>query len=106
MSLDLALVIDTGGPEPARVWDEWNCTHNINPMWVAALPSGQTLGAFLEGKTAAEALPGLRAALAAMEDNPTRFRALEPANGIGNGVVPQQAAHALRLLLPVMERAA
>ena len=83
MSLDLALAIDTGGPEPARVWGEWSCTHNVTPMWRAALPTGESLGAFLEGKTAAEALPGLRAARAAMEDSPTRFRALQPANGYG-----------------------
>lgn len=84
MSLHLALTIDTGGAEPARVWDGWNCTRNVNPMWRAALPSGQALGAFLEGKTAAEALPDLRIAVAAMEDNPAKYRAMEPANGWGS----------------------
>lgn len=42
MSLDLALTIDTGGPEPAVVWDGWNYTHNVNQMWRAALPTGQS----------------------------------------------------------------
>jgi hypothetical protein len=89
MSLHLALTIDTGGAEPARVWDGWNCTWNVTPMWRAALPSGQTLGVFLEGKTAAEALPDLRIAVAAMavaamEDSPAKYRAMEPENGWGS----------------------
>ena len=84
MSLSLALTINTGGPDPATVWDGWNYTHNVNPMWWAALPSGESLGGFLEGKTVSETLPDLRAAHAVMAEDPGRFRAMNPENGWGD----------------------
>lgn len=82
MSLDLWLEIDTGGPEPGLVWDGWNYTHNVGPMYAITL--GTTLGVFLEGKTAAEALPKLREMVADMEDRPAVYLALNPENGWGS----------------------
>ena len=81
MSLDLALTIDTGGHERAVVWGGWNYTHNVNPMYRPIL--GDTLGGYLEGKTAAEALPKLRELVAEMEDRPGFYIALDPPNGWG-----------------------
>lgn len=37
MSIWIALEIDTGGPEPARVTESRNYTHNVQPMWFEAL---------------------------------------------------------------------
>jgi hypothetical protein len=82
VSLDLWLTIDTGGPEPATVWDDWNMTHNVNRMYEVTL--GTTLGTFLEGRTAAETLPRLTAMLADMLDRPGVYRALNPPNGWGS----------------------
>ncbi len=82
MSLDLALQIDTGGPELAEVWSGWNYTHNVGPMYVVTL--GTTLGKFLEGKTAEESLPKLREMVAHMEDHPEVYRPLNPENGWGS----------------------
>ena len=59
-------------------WD--NHTSNCAEMWREA---GCDL-AELQGVTAAEALPRLRAAVAAMEAEPERFRPMEPANGWGS----------------------
>lgn len=81
MSLSLGLQIDTGGPEPALVWDGWNYTHNVNPMYYPVL--GESLGLFLEGKTAAESLPKLRELVADLEDRPAFYRAMDPENGWG-----------------------
>jgi hypothetical protein len=57
-------------------------THNVGPMYQLTL--GMTLGAYLEGKTAAEALPKLRAMVADMEDRPAVYLALNPSNGWGS----------------------
>lgn len=72
-----------GRPAPAPVVPG-RSGHRLNPQlteWMMGLPLGWVT-----------AVPGL--------SHPEQLRIL------GNGVVPQQAAHALRLLLPVMECAA
>ena len=50
MSLDLRLTIDTGGPEPAVVWDGWNMTHNVNPMYGITL--GTSMGVLRDAPAA------------------------------------------------------
>lgn len=80
MSYNIWLEIDTGGPRTARVGSEtWNYTSNCVPMWRAA---GADLAEF-DGKLAGECIPILDAALAALRDDPARFKAMNPANGWG-----------------------
>lgn len=55
-------------------------TTNLRPMWEAA---GIDFDA-LEGKTAAEIKPVLKAAIAAMEADPEKFKELNPPNGWGD----------------------
>lgn len=80
MSYDIYLQIDTGGPEPALITDGRNMTSNVAPMWRLA---GADLAEF-HGRTAADCLPLLRAAIADMEDNPGKYLPLNPPNGWGD----------------------
>lgn len=80
MSYDIWLTIDTGGAEPATVWDGWNCTSNVAPMWRLA---GADLADF-HGKPASECLPALRAAVVDMQDQPAKYLLLNPENGWGS----------------------
>ena len=59
-----------------------NATHNLRPMWAAAGCEDQFYE--WEGRKADEALPFLRAGVAAMEADPDKFRALNPPNGLGD----------------------
>jgi hypothetical protein len=60
---------------------EWlNYTSNVAPMWRAA---GVDL-AECHGRPAAQVAEGLMGALAAMDDDPDRFRAMDPPNGWGD----------------------
>lgn len=84
MSYDIDLVIDTGGPEPARLQDEyWNYTSNVAPMWRLAMPETDGL-AGLHGVQAGEAAKVLRVGIAHMENEPAVYRALNPANNWGD----------------------
>lgn len=80
MSYSIYLTIDTGGEEPALLTDGWNYTSNCGPMWRAA---GADLAEF-HGKTAAECLPILEAAITEMRAYPARYRAMNPGNGWGS----------------------
>jgi hypothetical protein len=80
MSYDIWLLMDTGGPEPATVWDGWNYTSNCGPMWRQA---GADLAEF-EGKTAGECLPILRAAIEELQAHPIKYKAMDPPNGWGS----------------------
>ncbi|PZG07179.1 hypothetical protein C1I95_31390 [Micromonospora craterilacus] len=91
MSYDIHLSIDSGGPEPATVWGSWNYTSNCGAMWRRA---GADLAEF-EGKTAAECLPILVAAIRRMEDEPATYQAMNPPNGWGDY---DSLLHALRQL--------
>ena len=84
MSLSLALQMDTGGPEPADVYgcDDWNYTHNVNPMWRQLF--GMTLGDLLAGKRAGDTLLALQVGAAVMERDIERYRAMNPPNGWGD----------------------
>ncbi|MGH3795966.1 MAG: hypothetical protein ACRDSP_13875 [Pseudonocardiaceae bacterium] len=57
-----------------------NMTSNVAPMWREA---GADLAEF-DGRAAAEVLPVLRTAIAAMEDDPAVYEAMNPANGWGD----------------------
>lgn len=81
MSWDVSLVVDTGGPEPAELsFLDANYTHNVQPMFALA---GLDLGG-LHGERAGEAAAKLTAAIAAMRQDPERFRAMNPPNGWGD----------------------
>lgn len=80
MSYDIRLTIDTGGSEPATVWDGWNYTSNIAPMWRHA---GADLAEF-HGKKAGECAPLLAAAIERMEADPETYLAMNPPNGWGS----------------------
>lgn len=80
MSYDIWLEIDTGGAEPAQIDTSRNMTSNVAPMWRKA---GAELAEF-HGRPAGEVLPLLRVAVAAMEDDPEPYRAMNPANGWGS----------------------
>ena len=79
MSYDVDLVIDTGGPEPATVWGDWNYTYNCAEMWGKA---GIDLNAY-HGKPAAECIPLLRSGIAELEDHPGKYKPMNPKNGWG-----------------------
>ena len=81
MSYDVRLVIDTGGRQPAAVTETHSPTYNLGAMFAEAL--GRPLRS-LTDKTAEECTPLLRKAIAAMEDEPARFKTLNPANGWGS----------------------
>lgn len=92
MSYNVYLVIDTGGPHPAVVADCGNMTSNVAPMWRKA---GADLAEF-GGRSAAECIPLLRTAIAAMEDDPATYQAMAPDNGWGS------AAGCLRYLREIL----
>ncbi|MGH3549017.1 MAG: hypothetical protein ACRDQU_13080 [Pseudonocardiaceae bacterium] len=77
MSYWVYLVID--GPEPACLTGR-NMTSNVAPMWRRA---GADLAEF-DGCAAAEVLPALRTAIAAMEDHQAAYKAMNPPNGWGD----------------------
>lgn len=81
MSYDIRLVIDTGGEYPAAVTETISPTYNLAPMFAEAL--GRRIRD-LDGMPAAEVAPLVAAALALMEADPERFRALNPPNGWGS----------------------
>jgi hypothetical protein len=80
VSYDIWLEIDTGGPEPACVGRDWNYTSNCVPMWRAA---GADLAEF-HGKSAADCIPVLSAAIELLRAEPARFEAMDPENGWGS----------------------
>jgi hypothetical protein len=79
VSYDVSLTIDTGGPEPADVGSDHNMTSNVACMWRHA---GCNL-AECDGKTAADMLPMLAAAIAKMRAEPATYRAMNAPNGWG-----------------------
>lgn len=81
MSYDIYLDIDTGGTEPTTVHTVGNYTTNVAPMWRTAL--GHPLYE-LHGRNAADAVPVLDTAIAAMQANPDGYRAMNPSNGWGD----------------------
>lgn len=81
MSFDVSLLADLGaGLVEVDDIDGWNYTYNCSAMWRAA---GFDLRG-CDGKPAGECLPSLRTAIAAMEDDPARFDAMNPPNGWGS----------------------
>ena len=80
MSYDISLTVDTGGTEPAAVWDGWNYTTNCARMWRKA---GADLAEF-DGGVAGECLPVLEAAITEMAANPAEYTAMNPPNGWGS----------------------
>ena len=81
MSYDVRLSIDTGGERPATVSEWRDPTYNLAEMFAAAL--GCEL-CDLAGKTGAECVPLIRKAITAMQDDPSKFKALNPPNGWGD----------------------
>lgn len=84
MSYDIHLEInvDTGGePFTGVPTDVGNYTANVSGMWGTAL--GYRL-ADLDGRTARDAADDLVRAVAAMEDQPATYQAMNPANGWGD----------------------
>lgn len=80
MSYDIWLEIDTGGPEPFKLEDEyWNFTSNVAPMWGAA---GADLAEFHD-KLAGDCATVLHAARLEMEAHPEKYRAMDSPNGWG-----------------------
>lgn len=92
MSYSIRLEINTGGQEPATVWDGWNYTSNVAQMWRAA---GTNLAEH-HGKTADTVIPELEAAIQELAAHPDKYRAMDAPNGWGtcDDLVP-----ALRKLL-------
>jgi hypothetical protein len=80
MSYDIWLTVDTGGPEPATVGEDWNYTSNCGPMWRAA---GADLAEF-DDKVAGDCLPILEAAIKTLQTDREQFIAMNPPNGWGS----------------------
>lgn len=81
MSYDIRLVIDTGGEFPAAVTETKSPTYNLYEMFIMAL--GKPIRE-LDGQLASDVIPVLRTAIASMEDNPAKFKKLNPPNGWGS----------------------
>jgi hypothetical protein len=81
--IDLRMDIDTGGPEPVSTCfaDIGNYTSNVPGMWREAL--GRSLGD-LHGEIAGDCVDELTRAVAAMEADPAKYEAMNPANGWGD----------------------
>ena len=86
MSYDVWLEIDTGGEHPHSLTECYSPTYNLGPMFRLAL-SGDEQGEGVpdwNGMFASELISKLREAIAAMEDDPAKFKRLNPENGWGN----------------------
>lgn len=85
MSYDISLyvTVDVGGPEPVEYCPAsiGNYTSNVAPMWTEAL--GHSLSDLADAN-AGDSLPALQQAVAAMEADPDKYRAMNPGNGWGN----------------------
>lgn len=81
MSWDVSVEMDTGGPEPMRVDPDGysNYTSNVAAMFAEA----DFYIRDLHGMACADAAAVLRDAIARLESDPDRFRALNPENGWG-----------------------
>jgi hypothetical protein len=79
MSYQIRLEIDTGGPTPGRVWDDWNCTSNIESMWRAA---GTDLASH-EGRRADAVTEELSQAIKELVAHPDRYEPMNSPNGWG-----------------------
>lgn len=82
MSWDFSMEIDAGGPEPACILSDLNYTYNVSPMYYEAIGEDGIGG--LHGKAGADCIPILRGAIAAMEDDPAKYQAMNPPNGWGS----------------------
>ena len=88
MSYDCYMQIDTGGEYPATVAEMGNYTSNCSPMWRKAISEATKRNCGLgdlEGKTGAELIPILEAAVSHMRHPANRadYTALNPTNGWG-----------------------
>lgn len=81
MSYHIWLDLDTGGPEPAIVFEVGNCTSNVSPMWFDAL--GRSLGDYHEAPCSEAAGP-LRQGIERMRADPDHYQAMNPENGWGD----------------------
>lgn len=81
MSYDIYLQIDTGAEETVTVVEVGNYTTNVSGMWAEAL--GFRLYE-ISGRTAADAVPDLDRAIAAMQADPDTYQAMNPKNGWGD----------------------
>lgn len=81
MSYDIWLQIDTGGKEPAQVFEVGNYTSNVTPMWAMAL--GYPLSD-LDNVVGEKAIEPLKKAVDHMLMNPAEYTQMNPANGWGN----------------------
>ncbi len=94
MSYDVTLTVDVGGPERLdlqllRV----NYTYNCGKMLVEA--AGVSLSE-MNGWDADRAADTLTAAIAAMDADPTKYDAMNPANGWGNATGWRRFLEAIR----------
>lgn len=83
MSWDFYMVADLSSSELLTVLDDVGCTYNLSPMYQAAM-GGDGIRELLDGKTGAECLAVLEPAIAAMEGDPAKYKALNPSNGWGD----------------------
>lgn len=83
MSYDVALYIDTGGPELHQLCDNINYTSNVWMMFREALEDHRGLEA-LDGVVAGTAIDDLDVAITDFELHQAKFAAMNPPNGWGN----------------------
>lgn len=68
------------GNDAHEVWGR-SPTYNLYPMWKEA---GCPFEEGIEGKLGIELVPALEASLANLKADPSKFKAMNPANGWGN----------------------
>lgn len=85
MSLDLYLnapPCDACGRSKEAI-GSFNVTYNLSPMWHAAVPESRQL-IKIDGMTGLESLELLRSGISALEEDPGKFKAMNPSNGWGS----------------------
>ena len=83
MSWDFSMTIDAGGEFPIDLPYEANYTYNVSAMFFEAFPGKDGIRG-LDGRTGEDCQEPLRVAIQAMEDNPGKYKTMNPDNGWGD----------------------
>lgn len=97
MSWRVYMEIDTGGPEPYKIDDDYlNYTYNVSPMYYDAIGEHGLRG--LHGMTGEEAADALLSAELRLSDDPEKYKAMNPPNGWGDYEGAKNFLHRIRMM--------
>lgn len=84
MSWWIGMEIDAGGENPIPMLHDVNCTYNLSDMFREALPDLKDGMWGLNNLSGSEAEPHLSKAIKDMDENPDKYKAMNPKNGWGD----------------------